>query len=516
MTIKTIDDEKINFVCSPLCVESLCVPIIIGCDLLQNVAFPDKPFIIWKGKQVQTIRPEFNSSNCNVNAIVEVNDSQSEVLSLENFQKNREEKANAINYKPEIGSYGDTTAEQRSRLNSLVSKYRMAFSMSENDLGKLHFYRFTLPMLDESTTTYQPPRPIPIHMRDQVNEEIERWKNLDVIKETTSGFNIPLIILRKPDKSIRISLDARSLNKLLIQDRFPLPHLSVVLTEIGTRLSSGRSCYISQIDCHRGYWQIQTKDEDMHKLAFSFNNRHYAATRLLYGVCTAPSAFSRIMAKLMNHPSILLYLDDIICIDSSFDEHLKTLEFIFTTCINTGLLLSSKKTLLCRTQADFLGYSISKMGLQPTDKHLQVIKNLKAPTSKAEVKRILGTFNYNIKFVRDGNFTLQPLFDLTKKNAEFVWEEKHENTFQTIKAELLKKPTLAHFKLGKPLILVTDSSGKKVGGVLYQRDGDDLNILGYFSRALQGPDLKRSMRIKELFALAFSVSHFEYFETYFE
>ena len=348
-------------------------------------------------------------------------------------------------------------------------------------------------------------------MRAQVNEEIERWRNLDIIKETTSGFNIPLIILRKPDKSIRISLDARSLNKLLIQDRFPLPHLSVVLTEIGTRLSSGRSCYISQIDCHRGYWQIQTAQNDMHKLAFSFNNRHYAATRLLYGVSTAPSAFSRIMAKLMDHPSILLYLDDIICIDSSFDEHLKTLEFIFTTCINTGLLLSAKKCLLCRTQADFLGYSISAKGIQPTDKHLKVIKNLKAPTSRAEVKRMLGTVNYNIKFVRDGSSILQPLYELTSKNVEFSWEEKHDKAFQTVKSELLKQPTLAHFQLGKELVLVSDSSGKKVGGVLYQKDGDNMNILGYFSRALTGPDLKRSMRIKELFALAFSISHFEYF-----
>lgn len=153
MTIQTTGHEKLHFVCSPLCVESLCVPIIIGCDLLQNVSFPDKPYIMWKGKQVETVRPEFNSSNCKVNAIIEINDSKSEVLSLQKFQKDREEKANMHNFKPEIGSYGDTTADQKHFLYSLVQKYRMAFSMSDDDLGKLHFYRFTLPILDESTTT---------------------------------------------------------------------------------------------------------------------------------------------------------------------------------------------------------------------------------------------------------------------------------------------------------------------------------------------------------------------------
>ncbi|CAG5101553.1 Oidioi.mRNA.OKI2018_I69.YSR.g17203.t1.cds [Oikopleura dioica] len=511
MTVQTIGDGKLSLIINPLVVDSLCVPVLIGCDLLKDVAFPDKKFIVWKNKQVRTIRPDENSKYCNVNAIVEIKDSKTERESLESFQRLRSQKAEIMNFKPEIGSFGDTTSEQEGKLIDLVGKYKLAFSMGEDDLGKLHYFRFTLPMLDESQTTHQPPRPIPIHMRDQVSKEIERWKSLDIIRETSSGFNIPLIILKKHDGSIRISLDARSLNKLIQQDRFPLPHLSVVLTDIGTRLSNGNSCFISQIDCHRGYWQIQTAAEDSHKLAFSFNNKHYAAQRMLYGVSTAPSAFSRIMQKLLDHPSILLYLDDIICIDNSFEKHLETLEFIFKTCVNNGLLLSPKKCFLCRTEADFLGYSISKDGVRPTDKHLETIKNLKAPKSKSEVKRLLGVFNYNIKFIRDGSAILQPLYDLTSKNVEFQWADKHEHAFQTIKNELLMKPSLSHFQLGKPLILVTDSSGKKVGGILYQRIGENLNILGYFSKALKEPDLKRSMRIKELFALAFSISHFEYF-----
>ena len=253
MTITTMENEKITVITNPLAVESLCVPIIIGCDLLTNVAFPDEKFILWNGRKIQTVHPDANSTNCTVNAIIEIKNDKNEKNSLKNFQNLRRLKAEEINFKPKIGSYGDTTEEQKNSLSLLVRKYNLAFSMDDTDLGKIHNYRFTLPMLDETQTTHQPPRPIPIHTRDQVNEEIERWKSLEIIKETQSGFNIPLIILRKPDKSIRISLDARSLNKLLIQDRYPLPHLSVVLTEIGTRLENGKTCFISQIDCHRGY-----------------------------------------------------------------------------------------------------------------------------------------------------------------------------------------------------------------------------------------------------------------------
>ena len=93
--------------------------------------------------------------------------------------------------------------------------------MGDSDLGQLFHYRFSLPYIDETQTTHQPPRPIPIHVRDQVAKEIKTWQDLGIISETQSSNNIPLIILRKPDKSIRISLDARGL--LVTTGKRPLP-----------------------------------------------------------------------------------------------------------------------------------------------------------------------------------------------------------------------------------------------------------------------------------------------------
>ncbi|CBY11609.1 unnamed protein product [Oikopleura dioica] len=127
--------------------------------------------------------------------------------------------------------------------------------MGDSDLGQLFHYRFSLPFHDETQTTDQPPRPIPIHIRDQVANDIKTWQDLGIISETQSYNNIPLIILRKPDKSIRISLDARGLNQLLVKDRFPLPHMTTVFSIIGNKLAAGESCFISSLDLIRAYWQ---------------------------------------------------------------------------------------------------------------------------------------------------------------------------------------------------------------------------------------------------------------------
>jgi len=463
-----------------------------------------------QNKMIPTIDP--HSSDLLLTGIIEIDrKSGLEKEKYDQFIKRRTEHAQKTNFVPAIGSFGSSNPEQKAQLENLVLKYRLSFNMDSDDLGRLFGFRYTLPMFDEKQSSHQPPRPIPIHSQAQVEEEISKWKQLDIIEKTQSSFNIPLIILRKSDKTIRISLDARGINSLLVKDRYPLPHFTTVFTRIGERLTNGKECFISSVDFFRGYWQVLINETECHKMAFSYKNEHYQANRMLYGSCNAPAAFSRIMMRLMNHPSIVLYLDDLVIIDSSWEEHLRSLEFIFKTCLDHGLILSAKKCQLASHELDFIGHRITASGIKPLKKHLEAIKNMNPPADKTELKRYLGMVNFNVKFVREGSIILAPLYKMTSQKVDFEWSDIHQEAFDKIKAELLKEPTLAHYKPGSKLVLVTDSSGHAVGGTLYQVVDDEFFPLGYFSKSLQGPDRKRPMRIKELFALCWGIQFFEYF-----
>ncbi|CBY08090.1 unnamed protein product [Oikopleura dioica] len=439
------DTGTLSISTTPLITDRLSVPIIIGLDVLHDITISkSSAFVELNGHRIQTVAPQLSCNSLRIAAIIE---KVEEEESLRNFQSRRLKLAETSKFSPKIGSFGDATESQRSSLQHLVDKFRLAFTMGDSDLGQLFHYRFSLPFHDETQTTHQPPRPIPIHIRDQVANEIKTWQDLGIISETQSSNNIPLIILRKPDKSIRISLDARGLNQLLVKDRFPLPHMTTVFSRIGNKLAAGESCFISSLDLSRAYWQVRVAEEDAFKLAFSHNGRHYQANRMLYGTATAPSAFSRIMAKIMTHPSIIIYLDDLICIDSCFSEHLKTLEFIFRTCYDHGLLLSAKKCNLCMRETDFLGHKISSDGISPTSKHLKAVEDFQPPTDRNELKRYLGMVNYNIKFIKSGSAILAPLYELTSHKVDFKWTDRQQSAFEKIKQKLLKQPTLAHFQL---------------------------------------------------------------------
>ena len=451
------------------------------------------------------------------NAVYEVPDKITEYKEVEDFQLNREEKAMELNFSPEIGSYGNVDSFQESRMKNMIYENRLSFSMGTNDLGKLGYFRFTMPLIDESETAHQPPRPIPIHLREKVDKEIENWQSLGIIQPTQSGFNIPLIILKKGDGSLRISLDARKLNTILKPDRYPLPHMKSVFTRIGEKLSNAKECYISSVDFLRGYWQIQTLESDAHKTSFSYKNRHFEAKRMLYGTSTAPSCFARIMNLIFGeHPSIVIYLDDLMIIDNNFEDHMASLQFVFDKCRQFGIILNGKKTRLCQSSIEFLGHLIDQNGIKPMDKHIQSVKNFPEPLDKKTLKRFLGLVNYNLKFVKKASIILSPLYKICSTKNDFIWKNDQQEAFDQIKEKLQSSEGLFHRDPSLPLILVCDASKDGCGGTLYQSRKDKMEVISYSSKKFTRAEERRSMREKELLGLSYAVRANEYYLLGFE
>ena len=68
-----------------------------------------------------------------------------------------------------------------------------------------------------------------------------------------------------------------------------------------------------------------------------------------------------------------------------------------------------------------------------------------------------------------------PLRDLLKKDAAFIWEEDHEETFQRVKASITER-SIAYYDANKPLELEVDASMKGLGACLVQ-DGRPIKNL---------------------------------------
>ena len=116
----------------------------------------------------------------------------------------------------------------------------------------------------------------------------------------------------------------------------------------------------------------------------------------------------------------------------------------------------------------FLGFRISKDGVNISDKQLNSIKYYPIPTNKKELKSFLGLCAFNSKLVKDASIMLPSLHKLCSPKSQLVWTEEHTRVFEKIKTSLIELNGLIHRDGKLPLFLVTDGSLNKYGRVLYQ------------------------------------------------
>ena len=61
--------------------------------------------------------------------------------------------------------------------------------------------------------------------RELIKQEIEKMIDANIIVPSISRLAAPVVLIPKPDGSIRFCVDYRGLNKITIADPFPLPFL---------------------------------------------------------------------------------------------------------------------------------------------------------------------------------------------------------------------------------------------------------------------------------------------------
>ena len=208
----------------------------------------------------------------------------------------------------------------------LLEEYQDVFSKTDEDIGKTGLEQHRIPTGDAKPIKL-PPRRAPLHMQEEVDEQIQKMLDQGVVEKCQSPRAAPLVIIKKKDGSNRICVDYRRLNQLTLKDAYPLPRIEDNLDAV-----NGAVVY-STLDMTSGYYQVEMADEDKDKTAFVTGRGHHLRfTTMPFGLCNAPSTFQRLMEKVMSGlqwRTVVVYLDDVIIFSKSMQEHLQHLEEVF-------------------------------------------------------------------------------------------------------------------------------------------------------------------------------------------
>jgi hypothetical protein len=108
----------------------------------------------------------------------------------------------------------------------------------------------------------------------------------------------------------------------------------------------GRSRFFTVLDCASGYHQIPIAKEDRKKIAFSTSAGHNEYNRMPFGLKAAPRTSQRSINNILSGVigfRCLVYLDDIILLGETIEEHNEKLRDVFDRLRQYNLKLQPDK-----------------------------------------------------------------------------------------------------------------------------------------------------------------------------
>jgi len=293
------------------------------------------------------------------------------------------------------------------------------------------------------------------------------------IRPSQSPWAAPILFAPKPDGTLRMCIDYRGLNRLTVQNAYPMPRIDMLLD----RLKDSK--VFSSIDLQAGYHQIKIAEEDIPKTAFRSTIGHFEYTVMPFGLTNAPATFQELMNRLfeplITKGYVTVYLDDILIHSKDAKDHLKHIKEVLQILKDNKLYAKESKCEWNRTEVTFLGHLVGSDGIRMDPKKIDVVQNWPTPKTQTELRSFLGLANYFRKFVLGYANIAAVLNDLLKKQVPQQFDEKpdlwtaaHQDAFEKLKTMISKDIVLQYPDMNKPFEVITDASLYGTGAVLLQ------------------------------------------------
>ena len=153
-----------------------------------------------------------------------------------------------------------------------------------------------------------PYRMAPVELQE-LRVQLQELLDKRFIRPSTSPWGASVLFAKKKDKTLRLYIDYRQLNRVTIKNRYPLPRIDDLFDQLrGVRV-------YSKINLRTGYHQLRVRETYIPKTAFRTCYGHFEFMVMPFGLTNAPAAFMDLMHSVFQSYLdlfIVVFVDDIL------------------------------------------------------------------------------------------------------------------------------------------------------------------------------------------------------------
>ena len=302
------------------------------------------------------------------------------------------------------------TEEERARLQEVLKANADVFTWTHSDMTgispvnashKLNVFPSAKPVR-QRVRLFHPDR------HQIIQAEVDNLMKVGFIKEVKySEWLANVVVVPKKGGKWRVCIDYTDLNDACPKDSFPLPRIDQI-----TDASIGHGM-LSFLDAFSGYHQTPMYPPDVEKTSFITPHRLFCYNVMPCGLKNARATYQRLVTKMFRPllgKTMEVYIDDMLIKSKERSDHATHLQQEFDLLRTYGMKLNPAKCAFGVSAGRFLGFMMTRRGIEANPSQLKAILESPAPSSRKEVQQLTGRLAALGRFISRFTDRLKPFF----------------------------------------------------------------------------------------------------------
>lgn len=300
--------------------------------------------------------------------------------------------------------------EERRELLKLLNKHHQCFVQSLNDLSHT--------IAKETDKCSQPVAESTFSAWCSKNRESSSNKTCHLL-DTNPSHALPVLRVHKKEDETRVMVHYHN-NSSVRTLTYPLSSVENYLNRISS------FTLFTRLDIVHEHLDIPMQaKKDIAHIATCLNNAPFTLTTMENW--SSLNVKKGIPINCVDHYFVLA---------SHWKDMLLQLDVVLTMLRKANFTIKLSKCVFASRSIEFLGYEVVANSIRPSQKKILEIVEYKTPETIRDVRRFIGLARFFQKFVPRFLEIIRPITDLTRKPVTFVWTDKQQNAFESLKQHL--------------------------------------------------------------------------------